>query len=309
MLYDSVTGVPVRVGERDGATLASIEVAPAAVAPDPASLQIPARVNEELGDQLELLGYSITPEPLRPGQGATLALWWRVAGRPTEGYRVQVQASGPSGQLAFDGDYPLSRTATDRWEPGEVVREYYDLALDPSAASGSYRVSLSVAAADGQQSSAPLDLGSVTVSARARTYRLPRVSHPLQVTLGDSVQLRGYDLTGPEAPGGELQLTLYWQGSRRVPGSYKVFVHLVDDTGGAVAQADAVPGEGMAPTESWLPGEVISDKHVLRAPGPGRYRLLVGLYDPVTGERLPAVDATGQPISENAIPLGDVEAP
>jgi hypothetical protein len=309
MLYDPATGVPVSVGERDGATLASIEVAPAAVAPDPASLPIPGRVDKNLGDQLELLGYSITPQPLRPGQGATLSLWWRAAGRPVEPYRLRVQASGPDGQLAFDGEYELSSAPADTWEPGQVVREMYDLALDPSAGSGVYRVGLSLLTADGQPYSAGLNLGAVAVSARARTYRLPRVSHPLEASLGDSVLLRGYDLTVPQASGGDLEVTLYWQARGRVPGSYKVFVHLVDEAGRTVAQADAVPADGLAPTESWQPGEIISDKHLLGAPGPGRYRLLVGLYDPGTGERLPALDATGRPIPENAVPLGDVEAP
>jgi hypothetical protein len=84
-------------------------------------------------------------------------------------------------------------------------------------------------------------------------------------------------------------------------------VHLIDERGRVVAQADSIPADGLAPTTSWLPGEIVADGHVLVAPGPGRYRLLVGLYDPDSGERLPVLDEAGRPIPESAIPVSDVE--
>jgi hypothetical protein len=308
VLYDPTTGVPVRVGERDGAPLASVEVAPAAVAPDPASLPIPTRVNKRLGDQMELLGYSVSPQPLLPDQSATLTLWWRAVDRPITSDRFRIQATGPGGQLAFDGTYPLSRVTSDAWEPGQVVREYYNLALDPAAASGVYRLQVSAASGDSRFSAA-LDLGTVAVAARPRAYRLPRISHPLEVSLNDSLFLRGYDLEVSKAPDRDIDLILYWQASRRVPSSYKVFVHLVDDAGRTVAQADAVPDSGLAPTDSWLPGEVVVDKHTIAAPNPGHYHIVVGLYDPITGARLIALDGAGRPIQENAAQLEDVVVP
>ena len=39
----------------------------------------------------------------------------------------------------------------------------------------------------------------------------------------------------------------------------------------------------------------------------GRYRLLVGLYDPATGERLPAYSAQGERYPDDAVPLADVQ--
>jgi hypothetical protein len=308
LLYEPSTGVPISVRERDGATLATIEVSPAAVAADPASLPIPARVNRRLGDHMELLGYSISPQPLLPDQSATLALWWRAVDRPTPSDSFRIQATGPGGQLAFDGEYPLSRTTSHAWEPGQVRREYYDLAVEPAAASGIYRLQIS-AAEDGSASSAAANLGTVAVRARERTYRLPRISHPLKGLLDDSILLRGYDLTVSPPTERDIKLTLYWQANRRVPSSYKVFVHLVDEAGNIVAQADALPADGLAPTDSWLSGEVVVDKHKLTAPRAGRYRVLVGLYDPATGSRLPALEATAGSIHENAISLQEVEVP
>jgi hypothetical protein len=105
----------------------------------------------------------------------------------------------------------------------------------------------------------------------------------MRVSLGDAILFLGSDLRPPAAPDEKLDLTLYWQARQRIPGEYKVFVHLVDDEGRIVSQADAIPGEGMAPTEGWLPGEVVADRHHLTSPGSGHYQLLVGLYDPVSG--------------------------
>ena len=70
-----------------------------------------------------------------------------------------------------------------------------------------------------------------------------------------------------------LRLTLYWQATGRVNGHYKVFVHIMDEEGRIVAQSDAVPAYGEAPTETWLPNEVVIDQHGLQMSEPGRYRV------------------------------------
>ncbi len=309
LLYDPDTGAPVPVGASDRALIARLSVAPSAVPPDPADLPIPRRVQRQIGDQVELLGFDMTPQPLIPGQGATLTVWWRATGRPAEAYWLRAQASRRGGQAAFAGVYPLSRAPTDTWQPGQVVREHYPLAVDPAAVTGVYRVVLALATADGDPYGPSVTLGNVAVAARSRVYRLPRRATPLEVALGESIRLRGYELTLPEATGGELSLTLYWQAAQRVAGDFKVFVHLVDESGRIAAQADAIPADGTAPTDGWLPGEVVADRHGLAAPRPGRYRLLTGLYDPGSGDRLPAVDAAGRPLPENAVPIGDVILP
>jgi hypothetical protein len=94
-----------------------------------------------------------------------------------------------------------------------------------------------------------------------------------------------------------------------VKGHYKVFVHIMDDEGRIVAQSDAVPAYGGAPTETWLPNEVVIDQHGLQMSEPGRYRVLVGMYDPVGGQRLPATGEDGRSIPDNAVPIEEVQIP
>ena len=111
------------------------------------------------------------------------------------------------------------------------------------------------------------------------------------------------------SPGGGMAVRLLWQAEQRPSQDYKVFVHLVDETGKRWTQHDAPPANGTRPTSRWRPGETVSDRHGLLLPSelpPGRYWLLVGLYH--EAERLPAQSQEGQfPIDEgNAVKLGPV---
>jgi hypothetical protein len=91
--------------------------------------------------------------------------------------------------------------------------------------------------------------------------------------------------------------------------SYTVFVQMLDAGNQIIGQHDGLPGEGALPTTGWVQGEVLTDRHTVTVKpnaAPGEYRLVVGLYIAVTGERLPAFNAAGQPIGD-MIELGRVK--
>ena len=121
-----------------------------------------------------------------------------------------------------------------------------------------------------------------------------QMTNPLHADLGP-IRLLGYDLA-PEAPapGEVVRLTLWWQSTAKVEPGYKIFIHLEDASGHIWGQRDAEPMDGLRPTWTWEPGEVIADPHAFaidsNAPL-GDYRLLVGLYDLPTGQRLPILGA------------------
>jgi hypothetical protein len=113
-------------------------------------------------------------------------------------------------------------------------------------------------------------------------------------TLEDSIQ-------PAEAPT-KTRLTLYWQTSTALDTSYTVFVHSLDAEGTLMGQADGPPLADHYPTTAWRPGEIIADSRLVP---PGR-RYRVGLYDPATGERLPAFDADGTRLADDALILDPV---
>jgi hypothetical protein len=71
---------------------------------------------------------------------------------------------------------------------------------------------------------------------------------------------------------------------------YKVFVHVLDTNGARVlAQRDAEPLDGRAPTPGWVPGEVLEDEYEISLPADaaaGDYPIEVGVYDERSGDRL-----------------------
>lgn len=119
-------------------------------------------------------------------------------------------------------------------------------------------------------------------------------------------RLAGYALPTTLRPGDALALSLLWESLQPVDYNYQVFVHFLDRDGNKVAQRDGQPVQWLRPTSTWQPGERIVDHYGLLLPDStptGRYTIAVGLYDPVTGQRLPV--SAGP--SSYAIELGPVD--
>ncbi len=113
---------------------------------------------------------------------------------------------------------------------------------------------------------------------------------PVNLSFGSGVELVGYRLEdGPVSPGQTLGVVLLWRGQGPLATRYKVFAHLQDSRGHIYAQHDAEPQGGSRPTTSWSPGKVVTDGHGLTlawGTPPGIYDVVIGLYDPQTGQRL-----------------------
>ena len=108
---------------------------------------------------------------------------------------------------------------------------------------------------------------------------------------GDQIVLVGAAI-GPMAlaPGGGVRVTLGWVALQPLQKDYVVFVQLLDMDGRLRAQRDSPPVGGYRPTMTWAPGEPIEDHLGVALPAdlpPGDYTLILGMYDPATGERLP----------------------
>lgn len=140
-------------------------------------------------------------------------------------------------------------------------------------------------------------------------YASPHASAELPLTsvdyrLGPHIRLVGYALSTPQiTPGDILQLALSWETDAPLhpAENYTVFVQVLDQANHLVGQRDAAP---LTPTSHWPVNQPIADAHgVFIEPGtpPGPHRLIVGLYDSQTGQRLPV--AGGQDFVE----LGQVE--
>jgi 4-amino-4-deoxy-L-arabinose transferase-like glycosyltransferase len=143
-------------------------------------------------------------------------------------------------------------------------------------------------------------------------YRVPAGTQPdvapsqvLTATLGDAVALSGMDVG--RVSGGQLTVTLYWRCLKPMAAAYTSFVHLVG-AGGLAAQHDMQPGDGSYPTNRWEPGETIMDRFRLDVSkvAPDAYELRAGMYLLQTMQRLPARNAAGEPLPDDAITLTSI---
>lgn len=120
------------------------------------------------------------------------------------------------------------------------------------------------------------------------------------------IRLNGYAISDEVVQGDMLLLELRWQSLQAVAQDYHVFVHLLNDRDEKIAQRDGHPVQWMRPISSWRPGEEIVDHYGILLPSdivPDSYRLVAGLYDPVTGQRLPVNAGPG----DFAVDLGTIE--
>lgn len=152
--------------------------------------------------------------------------------------------------------------------------------------------------AQGVLSQVAVDLGTDTLG--GQTLRLFGSSTAIQgqaqpngATFGAVAKLDGAWMRA----GHDLHVVLIWTSLADHPAlDAKVFVHLTDASGAILSQEDSVPVNWTRPLSTWKPGETILDVHVLDLAGRPLQKsdvLHIGLYDPTTLDRLPALDAQG----------------
>jgi hypothetical protein len=276
----------------------------------PADVQ---RTNWDINGEMRLLGYRLEKTSVHPAEMLPVTVYWQALAPMTSDYSVFVHLLGRQrvviGQV---NTYPgLGGWPTSMLKPGDVVADTYQVPVDPAAESPSLvRVYAGLYRYDepGRPGLPTLDERGEAVEPRLTTAKLipwdwPQVkpSNPLQVRLGDTISLIGYDLG--------QDLTLYWQASERPPADYTVFIQMWGEDE-QVAGFDGPPLGGDYPTGWWDAGETIVDVHPLDLDREGvtfpvqsgRYRLLVGLYRLDTGERLAAFGPDG-PLPDDAVEI------
>jgi hypothetical protein len=307
-----ITGEGTVIGQVDlSAEEGTVEVGRPTMFPDDEWVPVEHRVEGVLGDDLAIIGYDASFAVHKPGEVIPMMIYWRALQEMDDSYtvRLTLQGDGPGQQAQWEGIPVNGRYPTRAWQAYEVVRDPWQLRLPTSLPSGIYDLELALAGESGREVGR-LDLGSLTVEGREHAFTLhqpPAVTQ--EAWLGESIRLLGYDLEGGIsderlAPGQELQVTLLWQAEATPDENYTVFVQLLDEAGQVRAQHDGQPADGALITTTWAAGEYVRDTHRLDLPDDllvGNYRLIVGMYLPGSGERLPVYDQTEQLVGDHII--------
>lgn len=258
---------------------------------------------------LRLLGFDLVSQTFEAGDRVPLSLYYLVDQALEHDYQVRIGLVDPhraapqrdgGREVPFEIELPPVRAdyPTSQWRAGDLLKGQHIVVLPPDLPPSDYRLQVSLVRPDAD-GSVPVRYGwlpfrrssvsLITIHVRApdRVFHAPSIQHSLDVQFGDAISLLGYDLAeGRVHPDDTVEVTLYWQARATLAQSYKVTVQLLSDDQRIVGQDDAVPAHWTRPTTGWLPGEVVTDSHsvpVATDTAPGRYNLIVALYDEQTG--------------------------
>jgi hypothetical protein len=140
-------------------------------------------------------------------------------------------------------------------------------------------------------------------------YGIPKPSIGYHAAFADHITLLGFDLVQRiEASKPVLAVALYWRATEPPSRPYTVFVQLLKPDGEMAVGWDNQPCRNTCPTSSWQAGEFLRDEYELQLVdlAPGVYTLQVGMYDPLTIQRVAVINADGQPIDDRLL-LSEVE--
>jgi hypothetical protein len=212
---------------------------------------------------------AVFPDIVKPGETlpVALSLYGQAA---TESQPIRVQVAGRNGRIIAEAEAEFS------WKQGDVWTAQFDLpvAVDAEPVRGIVQVGI------GEEWR---NVGAVK-AAPVRPYQPQPQYAVTDANFAGKLALVGYDLN----PDGTI--TLYWQGLAEMTQDYTTFIHLLDENGNLLAQADSQPQNGAYPTAIWDVGEIVADVKQVDFNHPAAARWRVGVYWLETGERLSLAD-------------------
>jgi hypothetical protein len=265
-------------------------------------------------DQIAVYSTQLAAQPTQlMGHGIGLVNSWVGIEAPDKPIRVRARWTSTQ-PIEHDYNYRLelidekgtaviSQTnrlepASTSWQPGTIVIGDYQLTPTSPLPIGDYRLQLSLL--DGTTVIETVELPHRVVNAAVRNNGqwLMVVNAEPHARFGNSIELRTADVS---RRGNWLSLWLHWYAWQAPGVDTKYFVHLLDKDGNVAAQNDGIHVKYTRPSSQWQANEMISDQIEMSLWNlkPGEYRIAVGLTNPDTGERIPAVDAASNSLPDN----------
>jgi hypothetical protein len=294
--------------------MAGVGVLGDGILPTPSTPSLPATAS--FAEKIGLAGVSAARTD---GDRVDLTVFWQGLGKLDHDYATTLRLVDATGKTI--GDHVERPTFGAHqsvfWSANELVRDDEEIALPPGLPAGTYDLYVGVRDLTAnaplkptpavEAATSDVAVGKITLPARAPS-RIAPLPNPSSASFGGMAALRSYQVERlaptdfhviaptpgsalpPLNPGDYVRIDLRWQGERDILDNYSVFTHLVDRHGRVVTQLDQWPGQRMAPTVLWVPGDVIPDSYVLQVPDdapPGEYDVTVGMYHLPDLQRLP----------------------
>ena len=97
-----------------------------------------------LGQQIDLIGYDLSNDTIRPGEALTLTLYWQLDGLVNADNHVFVHLSDDDGSIVaqHDGAPASDLRPTWNWLPDEIITDIHTMMIPISTMEGSYTLSI-----------------------------------------------------------------------------------------------------------------------------------------------------------------------
>ncbi|UCC51833.1 MAG: glycosyltransferase family 39 protein [Anaerolineaceae bacterium] len=255
----------------------------------------------------ELALFAADVESMTVGRPVNLNITWQALKDIEKDYVIGVQllVLDPDGWQKLEEQYTFpgnGLSPTKGWHAGDLYND--TLVLIPEGElHGPTQTEVSVQLRTGgekiqaMRDGAPLDpphLLETVVRPRSPLAISSPLSEP--INFADLFTLEGLETRREEDI---LHLSLWWHALQQPTEDYQVFVHVFDEDGQLLAQADGQPNKGLSPTHIWQQGDVIHDVRRLPSVPAHAAMLHIGVYSQLTGERLPASQAE-QPLPDHS---------
>ena len=242
----------------------------------------------DFGDQLQLLGYDLSPSSAPSGDSVRLDLYWQALRPMDAAYQTTAGVVDTAGEIwspkTLDRprdyqDYPK----TSQWPVDGYAVDSFELPINPGTPPGGYSIfveaftrdtliPLPVQSGTPSPSSRPAAaiIGSIDITHAARTFgadQLGIYNFRVSQALMPDLTLIGFNLDRTDIlPGDTVLLTLFWQAAQKPSNDYSLTIQLLDAQDRPVAQQAFQLGDGRYPTSQWTNGEQIIDLDRVRVP-------------------------------------------
>ncbi len=268
------------------------------------------RTEVRFGDSIRWIGYTAEQTRIEPGGEFVVTLYWQGLKPIGTNDSAFIRLYGRNNQqVALLDTYPGGGMwQTTRWIPGEIIVDRYRLRISDTLSMPAVlrmdvgfwnfdtKVFLPAYDGAGQPIGRPryevAGISSQKSAVSSQKMKGPHLSHAMPISLTARQE------------GRQVRVTTRWLATQDFIEEFTIFMHLVDDVGRLIAQADGPADNGNFPIRWWRQGDLVDDERTIHLPdglAPGLYRLEYGFYRPGDGLRLPAFDAQGRPIQDAAL--------
>jgi len=285
-------------------------------------------IHATFGQIAELISAQVWPTTeVRVGEGVAVTLTWRVLERTAEPHTLAIHLVSAGNQsYGSVNTYPgHGNAATTVWQTETIFREIYWIKVEQGGltpTNGTIKVNLFNKTDDGSDYVPVFDMQGNAIGNTVQFGSL-RIDGPADESLPPSANASGQDLarfddflilTDAKLPdleqqaGWSVPVLVRWRALQAAPEDVTLAVQLLDENGDWIAGSDGDPSFELPP-QHWRKGDQLHAIRWLDLPPDlpaGRYQVVALLYHAHDLSRIPAFDAAGQPLANDAWPVAQI---